>query len=109
MASAKLFNPKEFGGLKLIDIKSKDTALKCQWVSKLKVSPSIANLAAQFLPPIGKDIWLCSLTARDIEAILPKSFWRDVLKEWMSIHKIEPDNSSRIAMQMLWYNSNIRI
>lgn len=109
LSFAKLCNHKEFGGLKLINLESKDKALKCQWVAKIKNSPNIAKLAEQFLPSIAHDIWLCNISLKDIKKHVSDSFWRDVLCQWATVYKVEIDNPTKIAAQVLWYNSSIRI
>lgn len=45
IAMDKMFNVKEYGGLKLINLSIKDYALKCQWVAKIKESPTLKTLS----------------------------------------------------------------
>lgn len=109
IALHKLQTDKEHGGLKLVNLKHKDTSLKCQWVSVCKSNYNIRNLALQFLPPIGLEIFQCNLQERDIKKIMRPCFWRDVLTSWFSVYFVQPDNISKIAVQSLWYNSAIKV
>lgn len=105
----KLCNPKDQGGLELINIHNKDLALKCQWVSIIKEHPSIKQIASEFFPDIGNDIWLCNLKIKDIHKMFRSSFWKDVLVAWTKTYGSYPNNPTQIASQMIWYNSHIRI
>lgn len=109
IALEKLHNPKEYGGLKLVDIRAKDRALKCQWVSVIRQNSSIANLAYLFLPAIGEGIWLCNLKKSDILVTVVDCFWRDVLIAWMEVYSVVPDNPTKIATQSIWFNSYIKV
>lgn len=109
LALEKLFNSTELGGLKLVDISAKDAALKCQWISYLKQSPKLANLANQFLPSIGQDIWLCNFKMSDVSSFMSKGFWMDVVRSWAAVYYFKPTNASQMAAQSLWFNSNIKI
>lgn len=109
IALTKLQADRHQGGLKLINIKKKDIALKCQWVSMAKDNQNIRNLALQFLPPIGMDIFLCNLNPQDVAKNVKPSFWADVVKCWFLIHHVNLDDVSKIAAQSLWYNSSIKI
>lgn len=100
------------GGLKLVDLKNKDLALKCQWVASAKNSENIGSLANQFLPPVGvncNNLWMCNLHKRDIINLIMDSFWRDVLLAWAETYVQIIDSPTKIATQIIWYNSMIRI
>lgn len=106
-----LYNVKELGGLKLVDIRTKDMALKAQWVSAYKYSLPIRNLADQFLPPLGHDWWYCNLNKKDLNTIMPQpSFWKSVSRSWFDVHRLQNKPSKKeIENQFIWFNSKIRI
>lgn len=109
MALEKLYNVKEYGGLKLINLEAKDQALKTQWVSTIKNFEKIQTLSNQFLPPIGQDFWLCNTKTSDIANIISQGFWRDVAEAWSKVNWYDPTNPTQIAAQPLWFNSRIKI
>lgn len=110
LSLSKLQNTREYGGLGLIDLWAKDVALKTNWVAVSKEFPKIKDLAAQFLPEIRQDIWLCNLKPQDVSEVVAPCFWRDVLIAWANTQWHDPkDNVTKIAMQVLWYNSHIKI
>lgn len=105
----KLQNCKEYGGLTLIDLKAKDTALKCQWVADIKNFPKIKLLSEEFLPPIKQDIWLANINPKEVKNIIPpNNFWHCVLLAWARVHWHTPENVTQIATQFLWYNSHLK-
>lgn len=109
MNLAKLQNPKDLGGLKLINLEAKDKALKAQWVAKIKMSENIQNLSEQFLPSIGQDLWMCNFAVHDVKHICKDGFWSDVVKTWSQLYPREPSNPTQIAAQTIWYNTHIKI
>lgn len=110
IALPKLYNSKNLGGLKLVNLRAKDLALKCQWVSAAKENSSIRSLANYFLPNLGQDIWLCNFVSSDINQVFKQDrFWKDVAKAWAITYYSEPDNPTRIAAQVIWFNSKIKI
>lgn len=107
----KLCNDKEYGGLKLVNLRNKDLALKCQWVATARQFTNIRTLSEQFLPEIGQDFWLCNFKCTDVDKIVKNSFWRDVAYAWSYTHwhTLDWDNVSLIAAQTLWFNSHIKV
>lgn len=63
----------------------------------------------QFLPPIGQDIWLCTLAPKDVKSVIESCFWKDVLLCWTQVYFQKPPTVTHVATQMLWYNSFIKI
>ncbi len=73
--------PRDDGGLKLIDIRKKDYAIKIQWIKRIKENREIANLAYHFLPNVGEIIWKCNLKDIHLKDISTyDGFWLDVFK-----------------------------
>lgn len=105
----KLYNDKQLGGLKLVDLKTKDDSLKCQWVSTLRDSAKFNSISQLFLTPIGQHIWLCNLKSSHISRFSVSGFWQDVLAAWARVHWHTPTNPSQYAAQSLWLNSHIII
>lgn len=86
----------------------KDYSLKCQWVAAIKESKRLLVLSECFLPPLKQKIWLCNISPKDVRKIMKPSFWRDVLIAWANVQWHTPDNVTKIAAQVLWYNSHIK-
>lgn len=107
IAMQKLYNPRELGGLKLVDLNKKDWSLKIQWVAVCKENSIIRNIANQFLPQIGQDLWLCNFSEKNVKHFMSDSFWSDVAKCWARTYFFTPKNVSQIAAQSLWFNAFI--
>ena len=104
-----LKNPKEEGGLGLVDLKKKDMALKATWPKILHTEEDYAKIVYMILrcTKLGEDIWRCRLNENDIKCIgIKEDFWQDVLKAWSSYNYYV---NFRIENQILWYNSRIKI
>ena len=98
------------GGAGLTNLKNKDMALKCQWVSKIFQNDSIKTLAYELLAnPIGDEIWKATLCTTDIKKMFKDSFWRDVLISWSTLSYDEPIGKTQVLNQLLWCNSLIRV
>ena len=108
IALATLQNMKHQGGLKLVNLRNKQDALKISWLKVIEKDEKMANLAYQFLnPTLRSDIWLCNLNITDAGMIYTGAnrFWTEVLQAWAKIHF----NTAELIDQTIWYNSNIRI
>lgn len=105
----RLCNSKEYGGLKLINLEAKDKALKLQWVANAKEFESIKELSGCFLPPIGQAIFMCNFSPNEVSKFCKDSFWSDVLKAWAKTYFCYPDNPTKIAAQVIWHNSYIKV
>lgn len=97
------------GGLKLLNVRFKDFALKIQWISHYKENHKIANLANYFLPIIEQDFWRCHLSVKDIQKALPESFWKDVALAWAHVNFHQPKTRVQVFKEFLWFNSNLKI
>ena len=100
---------KEEGGMKLVNIKTKDMSLKAAWV-KLIMNGSYPadivydDLQSGLTPECM--IWCCNLQMKDVKKSFKKdSFWRDVLASWAAYHYEDTKDDD----QILWYNSLILI
>ena len=105
-----LQSSKSVGGLKLINLKNRDTAIKITWQRLLKKDPKMANLAYHFFAPeLQHDVWKCNIS----EGIIPSmfkngknQFWEDVLKAWSRCQNcMNADKASRF----LWYNALVSV
>ena len=106
IALSILQKPKECGGLKLVDFKAKDQALKMSWIKIVSSDTSMARICYHSLDPkIGDDIWNCNLKEEDINKIFKQGFWADVLKAW-SLNNYKHDNAKG---KWIWYNSDLKI
>lgn len=109
IAIHKLYNLKEWGGLKLVNLQCKDIALKIEWVYKFKTNNKIRGLALEFLPQIGEGFWFCNLEPRDVKKVVVHSFWQCVAEAWAEINFEKPKNRVQVLHQVIWFNSCIKI
>lgn len=102
--------PRNEGGLQLVDLFKRQMSLKAQWVITIRDNPDWAAIAYQHLDPvISEVIWKCNLQADDIAPLFPGSFWKQVLYAWALVNTQNSDTDERIAGQILWYNSYIKV
>ena len=103
-------NKKE-GGLGLVNLETKDNALKTKWIKIINTDSLILEFATRKLSSILKnDIWKCNLTEQDIVLLFEDSFWRDVLIAWSKLNftKVKDcQGINEISNQFIWYNSLI--
>ncbi len=110
IAFSKLTCNREQGGLKLVDLLKKDRSMKIKWISRLKNSESLANIAYYFLPDIGEKVWECNLHPNDVPIILTKeSFWRDVLTAWCHHNYECKTDLNAVLKSVIWFNSDILV
>ena len=101
--------PKKEGGLGLVDLQLKETALKATWPQILQREPEYAQLVHHHLKAnvLGYNIWRCNILHQDIPLIgIKNRFWEQVLEAWS---KFNLYGDRRIENQIIWYNSEIKI
>ena len=105
-----LCKKKQQGGLKLVNLKKKQVALRISWIFKLENDPLLAKCAYTLLSPVlDVTIWKCNLKHSDVPKLFQKCFWREVLSDWCQYNFVEPCNNSDILNQIIWANSCIKI
>ena len=104
-----LQNPKQEGGLNLVNLKNRDIALKATWPQILHEEREYAALVYNLMKctSLGEDIWRCTLIKEDIKVRhFGSQFWNDVLSSWNEFNFY---SGKRIENQLIWYNSHIRV
>ena len=104
-----LQNPKKQGGLNLVNLRHKDTALKATWPQILSQEDDYSSLVYKILrcTTLGENIWRCRICPTDVKQLKIKNqFWEDVVIAWCQYNYYK---NYRIDNQILWYNSNIKI
>ena len=102
----KLIQNYDKGGLKLVDLKTKNTALKARWPVKFQESqiPCVYG----FFPISDHRIWLCNIEEKHIKRLkLDSVLMQDIWLAWLKIYFHIPETEEEIANQMLWGNSLI--
>ena len=102
---------KQIGGAGLIDLAKRDQAIKLSWVSCAIHNPVINSLADKALSnDMGHLFWQANLSKNDVLKLFScKSFWINVLQEWIIIHFSKPANAEEMKGQIFWLNSFITI
>ena len=101
---------KRKGGLKLVNLRNRDAAIKISWIKTLQKEDKMANLVYHFFAPeLKHDVWKCNLSPKQVLSLFEgreNPFWEDVMKAWIRCqHAENEDNASRF----LWYNTLVRI
>ena len=117
IAYDKLIQKIQHGGLKLIDLKTKEIALKTKWIKKSLENPQStwAIFASKILPMTVPEIWEANIQTKDVERIYhnkcneQKSVWYHIWKQWSRLNYVEScEQTEEILGQMIWLNSHIK-
>ena len=103
--------PKDQGGQWLVDIVTKQKALKIKWIAYIKNDPFFAEIASEpLIPNWGLFIWQCNLMCSDVNKVISReSYWRQLLTAWCDYHYFTPETPEDVQNQVLWCNSHIKI
>ena len=106
-----LQNPRELGGLKLVNVELKQQALYTNWVKRIITLPQKWAYVYETLAPVVKSlIWECNLREVDLQGGSSyMNLWSSILKTWTNIHYYVPHTKQQVESQILWFNSHIRI
>ena len=112
MNFATLRLSKDKGGLRLIDLHAKQTALLVQWIFTIqKQSEEFlqASMMDALRTPLENNLWYANLKEKDVPLVFPEdNFWTTVFKAWCIINFVISENYVDVVNQFLWFNSNIR-
>ena len=103
-----LQNPKNEGGLNLVNFHRKEVALKATWPFILQKEEQYAKLVYKIMrmTTIEQNIWKCRIHPKDVHLLKIKSqFWEDTLRCWCEYNYY----NYRVENQIIWYNSSIKI
>ena len=104
-----LYRKKTDGGLKLMNMIICQKALQMSWVEKAHL-PEWEYIYYWLDKEIKALIWEVNLHKDETKYVNTcESFWRQVLSNWCEVHHCNPQNSSTILNQVIWYNSHIRV
>ena len=99
-------------GLKLIDIESKNHALKAAWIYRWKQKERLAKIPWLYinLPIQNENIWKTNLNQRDIKNYIRVGIDMgiEIWKSWSVCNFIEDLTFENIESMSLWYNSKVR-
>ena len=98
---------KQEGGLKLVNLRNKDKAIKVSWVQRLEHNDKLACLAYEYLHPLLREkIWQTNLSKEDAQKLFVgnNKFWNHVMYAWCELNW-EPFKKN----YLIWYNLEIRI
>lgn len=112
--SARLLTKdKKQGGLRLVDLAARQTALKAQWVTKLQDENFLSSIFYKLVPKSSRaELWNCNIAPRHVTQLIDPSqsnFCFEILQAWCKVNFITPDNLDDILNQYLWFNSHILI
>ena len=99
---------KKQGGANLIDLETKNMAMKIKWIQHIINDEHTANAAHTLLnTPLGTMTWRCNISEKDVMKLVDASedsFWTDVLHAWAKYnftYDMEQDH-------IIWWNSLIK-
>lgn len=108
-----LCTDKSRGGLRLVDLRKRQMALKTQWVVFIVNDAFWSTLFYSKLKvKIGEEIWSSNLKDKHISLYISEEdnpFWFEVLQAWSEYDFVNPVLKEEILEQPLWHNSLICI
>ena len=108
-----LYKKYEHGGLRLVNVRAKQKALKTNWIFNYEATDAlIQNCMYQNLCPVlRQNVWRSNLNVKDVKRFFNNSaFWSQVLWAWCEINAPQTVESKEdVLQQFLWWNSMIRI
>ena len=88
------------GGLKLIDLQTKDLSLKAGWVDRLLFSQVDLQYFKSILPCPHSTVWKCNIKQAHIYKIMPHSMAREIWLAWSKFNFKTPVSSHDILNQV---------
>ena len=112
-----LQKPKKSGGLGLVNIDAKHSALLLNWIPRINKDEILLKLCQYYLGDMALQdhIWKYNLAVGDLKSIFPTlmrnidSFWAQLISKWCSIHFFEPQNRMSVKQQFIRGNSHLRV
>ena len=108
-----MFNSISEGGLNMIDIYSKNIAIKCKWIKKI-TDPNanfFKNIVHYYIPNSSIWFWSGNLKVSDaFKFMIHQSlFWKSIIQAWCIYNYSIPNSYIEIYNQQIWYNSFILV
>ena len=110
IAKDTLQKDKMNGGLRLFDLRSKQAALKINWVKKIETDDMFRYCFFENtrLPKVDF-IFHCNLNAKDCKKYVDENcFWGQLMLHWCEYHYSTPTNLDTVLTQTIWFNSIIK-
>ena len=108
----KLIQDYQSMGLKLVDIESKNHALKVSWINKWKCKKVINDIPWLYtqLPVKDERMWLCNLETKDVNRIFNTKLDMgvEILKSWSMINFSTTFTIAQYSSTPIWFNSLIK-
>ena len=106
----------QYGGLKLVNLRKKNTALKLGWLFRKEIYVT-KNLEVFIPKEMGINFWDCSLNEKDVKKIteVPEAnpFWAQLIEHWFQFTwnycKNNISESTDIRNEKIWYNLHIKV
>ena len=97
------------GGLRLVDLKSKQEALKIQGIFRMEESVMRCLYSYLNVECLHGNVWQCNLNVQDCDRMFLQGYWKDVIRAWCRINFYWPQSKSQVMDQVIWLNSGIKI
>ena len=105
--------PKIKGGLRLVDLRKRDSALKIHWLNRIHDSDGVLMELAYYhihTTLNSELLWECNFHTDDVKyACKAKGVWLSVIKAWATFHYESPSSKNEVMNQVMWFNSHLRV
>ena len=111
IARETLYRDYSQGGLRLVNLQAKQSALKINWVFECEHDNVLQSAMYENLHKFLRQlIWKCNINSCDVSKLFPQhTFWRDVLLDWSQINYRNPLSKAQVLDQIIWLNSDVQI
>jgi hypothetical protein len=104
-------NKYEYGGLKMIDLKSRIKTQNVMWLKRL-IMPNDAgwkDILLYYMAPVGgMECLKCNYDVKKLKCMIPP-FYQEALKIWAELTTLNPTTDNEILNQIVWNNKFILI
>ena len=99
------------GGLNLVNIETKNVALKVKWVQEARFKDE--TLWTQFVRehiPLNIDIFVkCNINKKDVKKVFHNETLQSVFTAWAEINFARPNSHEEVMNQVIWLNSCVKV
>ena len=108
----KLIQNHENGGLKLMDLETKNLAMKVKWLQYMKGKEAPwFYINSKISSEKQENMWRCNFKYEDVNHLFvkaPFNFLKEIAEAWSKYNYEYPQELKEMSNQIIWFNSNIR-
>ena len=108
-----LQNETNTGGLNLVNLITKDKAMKVTWSQTLQKDTKLANIVYHLISPKLKEvIWCCDIDSTEVGEVVNREkfkFWFQVMVAWREYCKKAGMHNTSVGSTIIWLNRHVKV